>query len=527
MRSRSALSLRVGLAVALASVASTREAAAQNRPPPPPPRATAPTPTIGAPEHRQSFPVGLAVGLGLGLGLAVLGGILNSRASSDDTDGSEPPREPAVPPPPGPGPTEPTPHRVRVVTRIIGPQTIHGKVRGPGGKISEQAPRPGFVVPSASERRYAPDEVLVTTKGAVSPAALRRLEAALGLTPVTVAHIDLLDADVRLFRLRPGSSVAATIRALRGQKLVAEAEPNFAFELQDDPHPAESKPDKAAPPEAKAPDRATPVQYAVAALHLDEAHRVSGGENIRVAIIDSGIDETNPDLKDAVVERFDAIGGTFAAQAHGTAMAGAIVAHQTLVGVAPKARLIAIRAFAGAASRGTGSGFNVLRGLDFAAAHAARIVNMSFAGPRDLLVGQALAAARKRGIVAIAAAGNAGPSAKPLYPGAEDGVIAVTATDAAGKPFAQANRGAYVAVAAPGVDIIAPGLGSAVQISTGTSIACAEASGVAALVLSRRPDATPDAVRKILTSTAQPMRDDASASGAGLIDAAAAVRAAK
>jgi serine protease AprX len=63
-----------------------------------------------------------------------------------------------------------------------------------------------------------------------------------------------------------------------------------------------------------------------------------------------------------------------------------------------------------------------------------------------------------------------------------------------------------------------------VQMSTGTSIACAEASGVAALVLARQPKATPDALRKILTGTARPLAEDSSAAGAGLIDAAAAVR---
>ena len=523
MRAPAKRSWRVGLALALVSTTCLHDAAAQNVAPP----AVGAAPTVGP--YRGGgggrFPVGLGIGLGLGLGAAILGGIASSRRAPVEAAPYEPPREPYEPRAPRLRPTRVSTHRVRVPTETVGPQTSQSRHHGSSGPTA-QVSRSGFVIPPATERRYAADEVLVVTRGALSPAALRRLATTLGLTPVTSARIGLLDADLRLFRLRPGASVPVTIRALRGQKLVAEAEPNFAYELQDDPKAAAGN--AVAPPvgaEPLEPDKAAPVQYAVTALHLEEAHRASDGENVRVAIIDSGIDDTNPELKDAIVARFDAIGGTFVPQAHGTAMAGAIVAHQTLVGVAPKARLIAIRAFAGTASRGTGSGFNVLRGLDFAADHAARVINMSFAGPRDLLVGQALAAARKRGIVAIAAAGNAGPAAQPLYPGAEDGSHRGDG-DGRGtaRPFAQANRGAYVAIAAPGVDVIAPGLGGAVQMSTGTSIACAEASGVAALVLARQPAATPDALRKILTGTARPLAEEPSAAGAGLIDAAAAVR---
>ena len=239
------------------------------------------------------------------------------------------------------------------------------------------------------------------------------------------------------------------------------------------------------------------------------------------------MDETNPDLKDSIVDRFDAVGGSFQPHSHGTAIGGAIVAHHTLVGVAPKARLLAIRAFMGSARGAAGTGFNILRGLDFAAFHGARIVNMSFAGPKDLLLEAALQAARKRGIITVAAAGNGGPLAKPLYPAAGPGIIAVTATDSTGKPFAQANRGAYVAVAAPGVDIIAPGLGNSVQMTSGTSIATAEASGVVALLLERRPSATPDEIRQILRVTARRLAVDPGAAGAGLIDAAAAVSSVK
>ena len=89
-----------------------------------------------------------------------------------------------------------------------------------------------------------------------------------------------------------------------------------------------------------------------------------------------------------------------------------------------------------------GTTFNILKGLDWAASKNARIVNMSFAGPPDPMLRDMLAKAHARGIVLIAAVGNAGPRSPPLYPAADPDVIGVTATDADDKLLPQANRGA-------------------------------------------------------------------------------------
>ena len=128
---------------------------------------------------------------------------------------------------------------------------------------------------------------------------------------------------------------------------------------------------------------------------------------------------------------------------------------------------------------------------------------MSFAGPRDPSMERALQAAHDKGIVLVAAAGNAGPKSPPLYPGADPNVIAVTATDVNDKLFSGANRGRYIAVAAPGVDILVPAPDGTYQLTTGTSVASAEVSGIAALLLERNPNLTPDEIRKILTASAR------------------------
>ena len=105
-----------------------------------------------------------------------------------------------------------------------------------------------------------------------------------------------------------------------------------------------------------------------------------------------------------------------------------------------------------------------------------RIVNMSFVGPDNDLLKSACASARARGMVLVAAAGNNGPKAPYGYPAAYPGVIAVTATDDKDQLMPQANRGPYVYVSAPGVDMLAPVDGGTDAV-TGTSFAAAIVSG--------------------------------------------------
>ncbi|HEV2955512.1 MAG TPA: S8 family serine peptidase, partial [Xanthobacteraceae bacterium] len=332
------------------------------------------------------------------------------------------------------------------------------------------------------------------------------------LIRLDVHPLRLIGRSIQRWRIEDGRSVTAVIQSLASEARVVGAQPNYLFQQEGQADDSQTR------------SEGDPAQYVVAKLHLTEAHRLATGENVLVAVIDSGIDTSHPDLAGAVAASFDVL-GPHKAHFHGTAIAGAIAARGQLIGVAPRVRLLAVRALDDA---GQGTTMSIADGLDWAVAHGARVLNMSFAGPHDPLLQQHLAAAHDRRIVLVAAAGNAGPASAPLYPAADANVIAVTATDADDHLFARANRGRYIAVAAPGVDVLEPAPDATVQLISGTSVAAAHVSGVAALIIQRAPALDPEAVRAILMRSAAALSvpDARDNSGAGLADALRAVESA-
>jgi hypothetical protein len=379
-----------------------------------------------------------------------------------------------------------------------------------GKKASHNAPRRNGLQAAALNART--NEIVAEIDGAQTDAQADELARRHGLTRLQSQNFPLVGATIGLFRVTDRRSVETVSREFATEASVRSVQPNFRYLLQDQ---------KAVPTEGD------PAQYALAKLRLPEAHTLAHGANITVAVIDSAIDVRHPELAGAIADSFDALGSKEGPHVHGTGVAGAIVAHARLMGSAPAARILAIRAFATAPNGAESTTFVVLKGLDYAAAHGARIVNMSFAGPKDPLIERGIAASAAKGILMVAASGNAGPKSPPLYPAANANVIAVGATDAQDKLFAASNRGAYIAVAAPGVDIFLPAPDEKYQMTSGTSFSAAYISGLAALMLERNPALKPDEVRAILMKTARdlgaPGRDDLF--GAGEADAFAAVAA--
>jgi subtilisin family serine protease len=368
------------------------------------------------------------------------------------------------------------------------------------------------VAQTALNLRTIAGEIVAEIDGSLSDAQADNLARRHGLARVGSQNIPLIGGTIGLFRVTDRRTVETVSRELATDAGVRSVQPNFRYVLQDQ---------KAALTEGD------PAQYAIAKLRLPQAHTLAHGANVVVAVIDSGIDVKHPELANAIADSFDALGGKEGPHLHGTGIAGAIVSHARLMGSAPAARILAIRAFGAAPNGAESTSFVVLKGLDYAAAHGAQIVNMSFAGPKDALIERGIAAAAAKGIVMVAASGNAGPKSPPLYPAANAKVIAVSATDAEDRLFAASNRGSHIALSAPGVDIFLPAPDGKYQMTSGTSFSAAYISGVAALMLERNPALKPDEVRAILMKTARdlgaPGRDDLF--GAGEADAYAAVSA--
>jgi hypothetical protein len=378
-----------------------------------------------------------------------------------------------------------------------------GDAGGAGARRARLRPR--FDQPAQGITQYVSNHVIGEMAAGVSAQERDAIAARRGITWLESVTLALTGRTLYLGRIDNGVPVPTMITDMSSSEpQVVGMQPNYLYRL------AQSE---------QIPIAAD--QYAPQKIDLPEAHRLARGNRILVAIIDSKIDASHPDLAGAITASFDAAADNEAPHSHGTGMAGAIAAHRNMLGTAPGVGLLTVRAFSAQAGSAEGTTFNILKGLDWAASQGARVVNMSFAGPPDPRLRDALAKANKKGMVLIAAAGNAGPNSPPLFPAADPSVIAVTATNANDGLFEGANRGNYIAVAAPGVDVLAPAPDGAYQFTTGTSVAAAEVSGVAALLIERNPALTPAEVRKILMDTARDLgpRGRDRDFGAGLINA--------
>jgi len=433
---------------------------------------------------------------------------------------------PPYPLPPGPGLPQrprppifvgpivlPPPSGGAIIVNAPPPQTIINApplTSGPrlnGGGAGPASPTGPTIV--AANARFVPDEILVTFVGGASPAAIANFTQSQRLALLGVHRLPLINAVIYQFRITDGRAVPTVLGGLRGDARLAATQPNYLYFMTDS-------------------GRQTvvdPSQYVPTKLHLPQAHALATGRDILIAVIDTALDTEHRELRGAIVGRFDAVKTEFHPLPHGTAMAGAIVAHGRLMGVAPSARILAVRAFDASEAGTRATTTRLLDSLQWTATSGARVVNMSFAGPDDPGLRAMIASLHQKGLVLIAAAGNDGPQAPPAYPAAYPGVIAVTATDMDDHLLRVANHGSYVAVAAPGVDIFVAAPNSGYDFTSGTSIACAHVSGLAALLLERNPRLTPDAVAATLIHTAHRLgtqaRDDSF--GAGLVDAYEAV----
>lgn len=249
------------------------------------------------------------------------------------------------------------------------------------------------------------------------------------------------------------------------------------------------------------------------------------GEDVRVAVVDSGIDVDHPDLEDRIAGGYCAFAGSYDDEnGHGTHVAGTIAATGAeggVLGVAPRAELLSVKVLN---ARGSGSLSHLLEGLAWIAEQRVQIVNMSLGSPvPSLFVRRGVSKLTEQGVLLIAAAGNSGPRENTVgYPAGYEEVISVGAVDEAGRVARFSSRGRSVDVVAPGTNVLSTWLDDRYRRLDGTSMAAPHAAGIAALLWPRLGNALE--VREALLSTAVPLDGDwpETAQGRGRVDAAAA-----
>lgn len=211
----------------------------------------------------------------------------------------------------------------------------------------------------------------------------------------------------------------------------------------------------------------------------------------RIGMIDSGVDLDHPALTAANIESRSFVSqGAKLPDFHGTAIASIIAANDAgYQGLLPNAQLYAAAVFEQDAERGEiASTVSLLRALDWLMSAEVDVVNISLAGPPNRLLETALQRAAEREVLVMAAAGNGGPIAKPMYPAAYNSVVAVTAVDEGHQVFRLANRGDYLDIAAPGVGLLHAKAGGGYVASSGTSFAVPFAVTAAANFMSQHPE---------------------------------------
>ncbi|MFI5493817.1 S8 family serine peptidase [Actinoplanes sp. NPDC051859] len=269
----------------------------------------------------------------------------------------------------------------------------------------------------------------------------------------------------------------------------------------------------AAPPPVWA-DQVRDAQWHLDYLKITQAHAITRGAGVTVAVLDSGVDAQHPDLKGAILpganltilKEGSPVGWTDE-DGHGTAMSGLIAAQgkagSGALGIAPEAKVLPIRL---QTDRTTPvSGFE--EALKIATARGAKVVNMSFGSPTfDSINADAVAAAQAADLVLVAASGNA-PDDKTIgYPASYPGVITVGAVDRKGNHADYSLSGEQIMLTAPGTDITSTDIkrnnASGYSAGPGTSNSAAIVSGAVALVRAKYPQLTAAQVVERITSTA-------------------------
>lgn len=365
---------------------------------------------------------------------------------------------------------------------------------------SEEPPQPSIPMqPATTDINGAAcvsgDVIIKLKNAAAEPSIISTLEAAGGEMIASLSAQGLMLAAVP-----SGETTQGYIEKLEAQPNVEYAQPNYIYTL-----------------DRSFNDPGIPNQWYLDKIDAFGAWNITAGSpNIKVAVIDSGLDYNHPEFAGKVFAQTDTLDNDGDAydeiDQHGTHVAGIIAANADngvgISGIAPGVQLIIVDAFSGE----TSNTFVITQGIQYAVAAGADIINMSFCGKgNDPTLENAINKAVGSGVVCVAAAGNEYTSAA-RYPSDYDSVISVIATSENDTKPAFSNYGSAKDISAPGVDIYSTVPKNSYESWDGTSMATPVVCGVVALMLSANPSLTVDQVKEILYSTADdlgaPGKDD-------------------
>lgn len=387
---------------------------------------------------------------------------------------------------------------VLLVLAVAGCTSMTGEVRAP--RVGDEASRQILVtVPQSRELSTAllgpPGERYRRRRGyEASPGVertLSRLAREHDLVRLDGWPIAALDVYCEIFEVRPGVSIDALLEQLDADPRIDLAQRMNEFETL-----------------TRYDDTYAELQPAVLDLEVESAHELATGRGVTVAVIDSGVDAHHPELSGRVVLARDFVESApmpREGEVHGTAVAGVIASsannNQGIVGVAPDVEIAALRACrpdGPGSARALCSTFSLARALDMALAQAPDVVNLSLNGPRDPLLSRLLARVVERGIVVVTARPATG---REGFPWSEPGVI--VARPPGPRIDAAADSGALVyLLGAPADEILTTTPAAGYAFLSGSSLAAAHVSGIAALLLEREPLLGTRRIAQLLLETA-------------------------
>ncbi len=382
---------------------------------------------------------------------------------------------------------------------------------GGGGGFGGEGGSPGsFSRPSRPRRRaQAPrPEIVVAT---LVPGQIDQI-VALGYTLVARDTINLIGAELGRFRLPANLTFDQARAQIAGALPDALFDPNHLYSPGELPCGSDS----------------------CAAFDLigwrTAAHSCPG--DTVIGMIDTTVNAGHAALEGVAVETMPVLaeGRQPGSAVHGTAIAILLGGRgdSRTPGLLDGVRLVAAEAFhRDASGQDRADAFDVARAIDRLVEAGMPVINLSFTGPDNAVLRRVVEAALARDVILVAAAGNAGPLSDPLYPAAQDGVVAVTAVDARSRVYRQANAGDHVDFAAPGVQLWTAASVSGGRYRSGTSYAAPFVSAALAVARARKPQAPSaqliEELRSGVVDLGEPGRDKVF--GWGLVQADGACRA--